>query len=71
MLVFIWGLVQEAHISDELGSLRDALAESERSVRVMKAREARALERCADMERNSGELQEKMSETEVNSFTVA
>ncbi|CAM9146579.1 unnamed protein product [Ectocarpus fasciculatus] len=50
--------------SDELRGLRDRLAESERSVRVMKQREARALERCASMEKECAEVQAKADETQ-------
>ncbi|CAB1118118.1 unnamed protein product [Ectocarpus sp. CCAP 1310/34] len=50
--------------SDELRELRDRLAESERSVRVMKQREARALERCASMEKECAEVQAKADETQ-------
>ncbi|CAM9145127.1 unnamed protein product [Ectocarpus sp. 4 AP-2014] len=50
--------------SDELRELRDRLAESERSVRVMKQRETRALERCASMQEECAEVQAKADETQ-------
>lgn len=52
--------------SDELREMRDRLAEAERSVRVMKQREARALERCASMEKECAGVQAKADETQVH-----
>lgn len=50
---------------DENLDLRTQLAESERSVRVMKRRETKALERCADIERECAEVQANLDETQV------
>ncbi|CAM9404192.1 unnamed protein product, partial [Hapterophycus canaliculatus] len=50
--------------ADELRGLRDRLAESERSARVMRQREARVLERCAAMEKECAEVQAKVDETQ-------
>lgn len=51
--------------SDELQDLRDRLAESERIGRVMRQREARAFERCKEMEKQSRAIQTKLDETQV------
>lgn len=51
--------------AEEIRDLRDRLAESERSVRVMRQREARVLERCAQMEKECAEVQAKVEETKV------
>lgn len=50
---------------DENRDLRARLAESERSVRVMKQRETRALERCTNIETECAEVQAKWDETQV------
>lgn len=51
---------------DENRDLRARLAESERGVRVMKQRETRALERCANIEAECAEVRAKSDETQVN-----
>lgn len=45
--------------------MRDRLAESVRSVRVLRQREARVLERCADVEKEHAIIQAKLDETQV------
>ena len=50
---------------DELRNLRARLAESERSVSVLKQRERRAQDRCANMEEQCIEVQTKADETQV------
>eukprot|EP00904_Undaria_pinnatifida_P009250 jgi/Undpi1/5455/HiC_scaffold_2.g00734.m1 len=54
----------DPHTSDELQHLRDRLAESERSVRVMRLREARALERFTDMEKGCADANAKAEQTQ-------
>ncbi|CAM9374864.1 unnamed protein product [Scytosiphon promiscuus] len=50
--------------ADEVRDLRDRLAESERSARVMRQREARVLERCAEVEKECAELRAKGDEAQ-------
>lgn len=50
---------------DENRDLRARLTELERSVRVIKQRETRALEMCSNVERESAEVQAKLDETQV------
>lgn len=55
---------QDVH-SDELQQLRDRLAESDRSLRILRQREARAQERCANIQQERDDIQAKMDSTQV------
>lgn len=63
-------VVKDTATSDELRDLRARLAESERSVIVLKQRERMAQQRCANMEEQCVEIQAKADETQVEACVL-
>lgn len=66
VLVWLSCDFQDTHTTDERRDLRDRLTESERSMRVMRQRELRALERCDSLQKGITTLHAKMDETQVS-----
>lgn len=57
-------IFQDVH-SGELQQLRDRLAESDRSLHILRQREARAHERCANVQQERDDVQAKIDEIQV------
>lgn len=58
--------MQDTQSAELLPQLRDRLAESDRNLRVVRAREARVQERCAHVQEERQNIQTELDETRVN-----